>query len=281
MPANLFLKHLMVLSNVGGEQLQRFRANIKTFFTNRIMNYVWRDSLYRYRFRSLDSHSTWTNSRLGADGRRLTRAQELQDIHMDVAMLLLHGGSSVDPGVPEDLFGPCMIGTLLGRKAELDGFVRQRYIHVSRITGGATANAMGQLCQQYVCERLQAALVDWVFSRKSIPGMSQNAGRTDMAFDIVAESPSGICCAVEVSFQVTTNSTIERKAGQAQARQSLLHKHGHHIAYVIDGAGNLQRRSAVSTILAYSDKTVTFKDEELDDLATFMKSIGTRSRRQT
>ena len=95
-----------------------------------------------------------------------------------------------------------------------------------------------------------------------------------MSFDIVAQSPKGKYCAIEVSFQVTTNSTIERKAGQASDRQRLLHRAGHKIAYVIDGAGNFERQSAVKTILANSDYTAAFTDEELDALAAFLRKLN-------
>lgn len=93
-----------------------------------------------------------------------------------------------------------------------------------------------------------------------------------MSFDIVAHSPSGKYCAIEVSFQVTTNSTIERKAGQAKSRQQVLHEHGHRIAYVIDGSGNFYRRNAIKTICQFSDCTVTFNPEELQSLVNFLKN---------
>ena len=273
MPGNLFLKHLIVLSDVGGEKLQRFRANLNSFFPNGTMNYAWNEQRFTYTFKSLATVSVWTNPKLSVDGPGLATAHPLLPMHEDVAMLLLHGGSSVDPGIPDEIIDKCNIGSLFGQKKELDSFVRQRYIHVSRITGGATANAMGQLCQTYVREHLQSALPNWGFSKTSIPGISQNAGRTDMSFDLVAESPSGVSCAIEVSFQVTTNSVIERKGGQAEARQQVLHEHGHKIAYVIDGAGNFQRRSALSTICAHSDCTVTFRNDELDRLADYLRSL--------
>src|SRR5690606_27810447 len=129
------------------------------------------------------------------------------------------------------------------------------------------------LCQSYVSEWLQNALPHWVFLNHTIPGISQNAGRTDMSFDIVAESPSRRYCAIEVSFQVTTNSVIERKAGQAAARQELLHAEGHKIAYVIDGAGNFHRASALRSICAHSDCTVTFRDDELAELVSFLNTL--------
>jgi len=273
MPANLFLKHLMVLSDVGGEKLQRYRANIDQFFPTGTMTFRWKNADHTYAFRSLEECRAWTNGALEVDGVGLAHPANLSAAIQDVAMLLIHGGASTNPDIPDDISDKCMIGTLIGHKHELDSFVRQRYIHVSRITGGATANAMGQLCQSYVREWLQNALPDWDFSRHTIPGISHNAGRTDMAFDLVAESPSGRCCAIEVSFQVTTNSTIERKAGQAAARQKLLHAAGHTIAYVIDGAGNFQRSSALVVICEHSDCTVSFKDDELDALAAYLKAL--------
>jgi hypothetical protein len=135
-----------------------------------------------------------------------------------------------------------MIGSLMGDKAALEKFVKQRYIWVSRITGGATANSLGQIAQDYVRDLLVKALPRWKLKRNgSIPGMSQNAGKTDMSFDIVARSPSNKWIGIEVCFQFTTNSVIERKSGQAEARATLLHRAGHRIAYVIDGAGNFER----------------------------------------
>lgn len=43
------------------------------------------------------------------------------------------------------------------------------------------------------------------------------------------------------------------------------------IAYVIDGAGNFQRSSAVSTICNFSDCTVAYLEAEIAVLAKFIK----------
>lgn len=271
-PANLFLKHLMVLADVGGEKLKRFNTELPAVFMNSTMNYVWNGQQYTYKFQSFTA-ARWDNKSLKIDGGGLLASTPMCPAIEDIAMLLLFGGAATNAGVPPVIMEQCIIGQLLGKKEELDTFVRQRYIWVSRITGGATANAMGYLAQNYVKERLQGLLPSWDFSKKVIPGISQNAGRTDISFDLLAESPQRKFCAIEVSFQVTTNSTIERKAGQAEARQRLLHKNGYHIAYVIDGAGNFERRSALSTICQYSDCAVSFRDDEIKHLASFLKSI--------
>ena len=190
-------------------------------------------------------------------------------------MLLLHGSGILvndERKIPEIIQERCIVGALIGKPGELEQFVKQRYIWVSRITRGATANTLGQVAQAFVKERLLEALPDWDIGRRSIPGISQNAGNTDISFDIIARSPRGRCCAIEVSFQFTTNSTIERKAGQAQSRAQLLHRHGHRIAYVIDGAGNFKRASALGTICKHSDCTVALMPDEIDVLIDFLRS---------
>lgn len=273
LPGNLFLKHLAVLTDISGERLQRFHAELGQVLGSNLLRFSWREQTYQHQMESLAGRP-WTNQRLRIHGSGVHDPASLTPAMIDVAMLMLFGGSSVDPEIPEEILHKCAIGSMLGNKRALNKFVRQRYIWVSRITGGATANSMGHLAQTYVREQLQQALPTWNLAGKTIPGISHNQGRTDMAFDIVATSPEGRHCAVEVSFQVTTNSTIERKAGQAQARYKMLHDRGHYIAYVIDGAGNLERSSAISSLCQYSDCTVTFRDSELGQLARFLTSLG-------
>lgn len=269
--ANLFLKHLIVLSDIGGEKIMRFKKELPNSFKNG-MDFIWDNKNYKYSFQTLTDKSTWNNKNLSVDGEGLTEAVDLNPIMEDVCMLLLFGGSSINEEIPSDITGKCIIGTMLGKTDELETFVKQRYIWVSRITGGAQANTLGQLAQNFVKEYLEAELPDWEINKEQLPNVSQNE-RTSLAVDIIAKSPTNKYCAIEVSFQVTTNSTIERKAGQAQARYELLHENGHKIAYVIDGAGNFARQSALRTISQYSDCTVSFMDSELDDLVDFLKNL--------
>jgi hypothetical protein len=267
--ANLFLKHLMVLSDIGGEKLMRFKKELPKIFTKGKMNFVWNGTNYKYIFKTLSGKKTWNNTYLMVDGVGLASKINLTPVIEDITNLILFGGAALVENLPEEIGEKCTIGTLIGRKRELETFVRQRYIWVSRITGGASANTLGNLAQQYVVDYLRDKLPKWDLSKKQIPKISQNK-RTLLSYDIVAESPKGKICAIEVCFQVTTNSVIERKAGQAQDRQKQLHKFGHKIAYIIDGAGNFERLSALRTLCQFSDCTVTLKDSELDKLANFL-----------
>lgn len=270
--ANLFLKHLIVLSDVGGEKLMRFKKELPKIFDDDTMEFVWNEDTYTYKFQTLSGKKTWNNTHLMVDGVGLATAQKLTPVMEDIINLLLFGGAVTTDAIPVEIEEKCTIGTLIGHKRELDAFVRQRYIWVSRITGGATANSLGNLAQKYVIDYLEDKLPKWDFKKKQIEKISQNK-RTLLSYDIVAASPKGNYCAIEISFQVTTNSTIERKAGQAQARQKQLSKHGHKIAYIIDGAGNFERSSALKAICQFSDCTVTFKDSELDKLVKFLISL--------
>ncbi len=165
----------------------------------------------------------------------------------------------------------CLLGSLLGDETALEHHIKQRYIVVSRITGGANANSLGQLAQRYIVNYLKDKLTSEfdITSNGSIilDGYGKASG---MPFDIVV-TKRGKSVGIEVSFQVTTNSTIERKAGQAAERQTIINAAGHKIAYVIDGAGNFQRAAAISTICQHSDCTVAYSDSEFDVLADFIR----------
>ena len=153
---------------------------------------------------------------------------------------------------------------MMGETDELKDFIKQRYIFVSRITGGAQANGLGNAAQVYAEKYFQKKLgAEYVVkSNGHIPGITQN-DRTETTFDLTV--------GIEISFQVTTNSTIERKAGQAQARYKAVEESGNYIAYIIDGAGNFQRESALTSICQYSHCTVAYTDAEFDILVEFIR----------
>ncbi|HZP84538.1 MAG TPA: hypothetical protein VFB21_23085 [Chthonomonadaceae bacterium] len=272
MPANLFLKHLMVLTDFGGEALSKITP-FDTYFPKGVMEYAWREQTFRYTFKAfVGSNSRLSNSALRVDGKSLARGYALNDKMEDVIMLLLYAASSLGDSLPEALKEKCLVGSLIGRPDELSRFVKQNYIRISRQLGGAASNAMGQIAQQFVMEILREELPQWRIQSGKIPGISHNAGKTETSFDIVAVSPNDLYFGIEVSFQFTTNSVIERKAREAQARADLLHAAGHYICYVIDGAGNINiRENAVRTICQFSDCTVAYSPAEIRHLAKFLR----------
>ena len=273
-PGNLFLKHLVVLSDYGGEPIQRLGKSFTDIFPidkkgNHYFEFIWQSKKYKYTFEKLPIKGL-NNKKLGIDGDSLATERELDGMTKDMIAILLFASTS-DFSEPGGL-DSCEIGTLLGNETELKIFVKQRYILVSRITGGATANSLGQLAQTEIVDFLQADLgSEYSIERNGYIQLSGYDKTRGMPFDIVV-SKGGKIVGIEISFQVTTNSTIERKAGQAADRINLMHQDGFKIAYVIDGAGNFQRSSALSTICENSDCTVAYTEFEFKVLSNWIKS---------
>ncbi len=272
--ANLFLKHLVVLADYGGEMIKRLGREFAEVFAidpktkRHYMQYIMAGKSYRYDFQTLPVKGLG-NTKLKIDGAAIVKEIALDGLYQDMAMILMYGATS-DVAHLAGL-EKCEVGALLGDEDAITKYVRERYINVSRITTGASSNSLGQVAQDYVVEILSQHLPK-VFSitrngKIALTNYDKDGG---MPFDVVVTKGKKKI-GVEVTFQVTTNSVIERKSGQGESRQAAMHSDGYWIAYVIDGAGNFQRASAVSTICRFSDCTVAYSADEIAVLAEFIK----------
>ncbi len=286
LPANLFLKHLVLLADVGGEPLKRISREFRLLFPDGKLHYFRNGNALSYTFQALPEEK-FSNTKLHIDGRYLAEAHALDNLKKDAIALLLFGSThsnDEDAGQgggksAESILVKCEIGDYVGKAEELALFIKQRYIWVSQITRGAKANNLGQLAQKFVADYIVDHLdLEGVEVRPSgrLPNISHTDALTgrDTSFDIVVTNGEKFV-AVEVSFQVTTNSVIERKAGQAKSRYDQAVAAGHRIAYVIDGSGNFERETALRTILAHSHCSVAFSRSELDVLCQYLREIFT------
>jgi len=274
-PANLFLKHLVVLADYGGEMMKRLGGNFTNIFPKDkdgyYMDYFWHSTPYCYHFKAFGkkAKTTISNDKLFIDQDHILQKISMTDDMRDMIMILLYASTSS----VSDLAGleNCEIGTMLGNVKELKNYIKQRYIIVSKIISGCKANDQGQIAQTVVCEYLKEKLGDEFSIIRNGKLVLDGYDKADgMPFDVVV-TKGAEHIGIEVSFQVTTNSTIERKSGQAASRQQLMHNAHNHIAYILDGAGNFQRESALSTICEYSDCTVAYSESEFDVLVNWIK----------
>jgi len=251
----------------------RLNSRFNELFTSGKFKYLLDGSGQSYRFKALPVSGSLNNEKLGISGKGLLEKLPFADLLKDVARILIYGSASEDEDTA-NVLAKCEIGGYLGRPDELSKFVKQRYIWVSRITGGAQANTLGQMAQDFVKNYLENNLGIpgvKVIRNGKLPGIIDRDRKSPAKFDIVV-SRGHRYVGVEVSFQVTTNSTIERKANGAKARFEQVEKAGYKSAYVVDGAGNLlQRVSAVRTLCKYSHCTVAFTRSELDVLCDFLR----------
>ena len=268
----LFLKHLMVLSDMGGEALNKLPPVTK-YFPKGEMIFVWNDKEYSYLFQEIGQDCSLVNSVLKVDSKGLLTNQPFSNRMLDVAMLLLYGGLSINDTLPIEVREKCIIGDLIGKPEELDKFVKENYLRVSKQVSGAQSNALGQYAQDFVVTKLTEKLPNsWAVERNgTLTGVAHSSEGSGTTFDVVVTSPDNKEFGIEVSFQVTTNSVIERKARESAALMKSVHRAGHKICYVIDGAGNINvREHAVGIICDNSDCTVAMSEDELDYLVSFM-----------
>lgn len=277
-PCALFLKHLIVLTDFGSEPLQRVNVNFSVLFPDGQFHFSVNGSDHSYAFQALPTRGTLNNAKMRLDTKeKLLEVGSNEQLHKDLIMLLIYGAASTSPMV-RSVFYKCTPYTYIGDKAQIEDYVKKNYIRVSRIMAGSTATTLGNIAQQYVVDYLSNALGDnyTVRSNGTVPGVTQNDGVTLTTFDAVIDRKNDHgrhkkYVAVEITFQETTNSTIERKGGQARARFESIVNSRNYVAYIIDGAGNFARRSAISVICDNSHCTVAYTKEEFDLLVEFIR----------
>ena len=256
--------------------LQRVSNEFNKLFPTRELRYRWNGEEKIYRFKAIPNRK-FDNKTLQIDGKEIFKEHSIDDLQKDAMALLLFGSAYSGSNEKAALaLSKCEVGEYLGKPDDLLTFIKQRYIWVSRITGGAKANNLGQAAQTFVANYLDKhAGVKGMTVRPGgrLPGVTHTDAATGRltSFDLVATNGKKHV-AIEVSFQVTTNSTIERKAGQARARYEQVERAGHKIAYVLDGAGNFHRETALRTLCSYSHCTVAFSRSELDILCQFVRN---------
>ena len=155
--------------------------------------------------------------------------------------------------------------------------MRQNYIRVSRIVGGKEASDLGNVAQNYAVRYLAEHLgEDYnVVNAGTIPGVQMDDNK-EVTFDIVVDRKNDVgkfkkYVGIEVSFQETSNSVIERKAREARARFQNTNNKRSYVAYIIDGAGNFSRTAAVSDLCDNSHCNVAYTPSEFDLLIEFIK----------
>lgn len=275
---HLFLKHLVVLTDFGSEPLQRVNKDFESIFPDGKMDYDVGKGVCSYAFQVLPVGSVLNNKRMKIDTvENLTAECSNKDLCKDIIMLLMYGAAATAPSTKAILF-KCTTYEYMGDDTGVEDFVRKNYIRVSSIIRGKTATDLGNVAQQYVVTYLASALGDNynVKSNGTVPGVTQNDGTTLTTFDVVVDRKNDVSrhkkyVAIEVTFQETTNSTIERKGGQARDRFEKIASTRNYIAYIIDGAGNFSRRAAVRVLCENSHCTVAYTPEEFGLLLEFIK----------
>ncbi len=84
----IFLKHLMVMTDIGGEALNKLPP-LKNYCPGGILLFDWEHQQWEYQFKEIQEKCSLTNSALQVDSKKLFESGDFTDKMLDVTMLLL------------------------------------------------------------------------------------------------------------------------------------------------------------------------------------------------
>lgn len=270
MGSNMLLKHLMIFNDFAGEPVQRLHTKIHSLFPDfaQGLTILWKMEKLQLNIDGLlRNRKALNNSSLKIDGPSLAHPVEHSSLTTSLTTVLAYGAFATRVEVSEVL-SRCDAAIWFGKRAELDSHLEQRYLDVNRSVAGATSNSLGQILQRRVRSAIEARYngFDEILTNGTV-----EINGDKMTSDILLWKGKK-AIAIEVAFQETTNSVIERKGTDAHKRKELLNSKGIASVYVLDGVGNFQRQSAITKLCENSDCTVAFSDQEFDVLVEFMVS---------
>ena len=189
-PNNLFVRHLMVLCDIGGENLSSYNDALKKLLPSLTLEFLWNGNKHRYVFKRIGTIDRLTNAALDVTASKLKQNRpyrwpveenERSHLQKDVIVLMMFGSSSTDQNLAEKL-QKCQIGEFLGQRKshQLETFIRERYIWVSRQVGGSLSNTLGALAEEtvvnYLNKRLREEIIEGIDVRQngSIEGVYDN-----------------------------------------------------------------------------------------------------------
>lgn len=274
---HLFLKHLMLLTDVGSEPIQRLNTSFKEIFPNNELVYKLGRKDYSYSFKSLPIKGKPNNEKMQVDTMEsLKKTCKDTDLCKDLIMLLIYGAASTTLRTRAILY-KCNAFDFLGQEEKIKQYVRENYIRVSRIIAGKTATDLGNVAQVYALKYLSDKLGDNynLVNNGTIPGVKLDDDK-DATFDIVVDRKDDEgrfkkYVGIEVSFQETSNSVVERKGREAQARFRNTNNQRCFVAYIIDGVGNFSRPAAMKDMCDNSHCNVAYTPSEFNLLIEFIK----------
>ncbi|MBP5688697.1 MAG: hypothetical protein J6X22_08685 [Muribaculaceae bacterium] len=274
---HLFLKHIILLTDVGSEPIQRINTSFKDIFPNSKMLYKLGRKEHVYTFTSLPIKGKLDNKKMKIDTTENLQAEcRNKNLCKDLINLLIYGAASTTPRTRAILY-KCNAFEYLGKEDKIKQYVRENYIRVSRIIAGKTATDLGNVAQVYALNYLSKGLGDNynLVNNGTIPGVKLDDEK-DATFDIVVDRKNDKgrfkkYVGIEVSFQETSNSVAERKGREAQARFRNTNNKRCYVAYIIDGVGNFSRPAAMNDMCNNSHCNVAYTSSEFDLLIDFIK----------
>jgi hypothetical protein len=169
-----------------------------------------------------------------------------------------------------ETFKKCNLALIVGNKESLQEHLRYLLLRSNTQIKQLRAVDFGHQLEIYIREFLDPIIKKLGLNYS--PGNRYNGQQ----FDKVLEK-AGKHVIIEIAFQETTNSTLERKGKQAKnGLFNQVDNNGDKLVYVVDGAGYFKRYKALSDIIEYSHLTCNVSHDGLKKLEAFLVNYYNR-----
>lgn len=291
LPPFIILKNLMISLDVSAEILDRTAMYLRHFKINHL-TVDGKEKRFKVLGREFSKQLSNNN---------IEKLCSNNDFFEDILLLLCFAANS-DEFKEYETFDSFKLSSLLGKEDEFKDFLLHKTIESSSQVKQLRAVANGNTLQRYIKDKIETQLKE--FNVKIAPN---NRYLGIQQFDIVLfkqttpytlPTPQSMfnkkkldkqeqlefnkTCSqillpqkwavIEVAFQETTNSTMERKSKQAaNGLFNLIDLNNHKLIYILDGAGYFRRNVATNTIINYSHLTSTVSDEGIQRVINYLK----------
>ncbi|MGO3724955.1 MAG: DpnII family type II restriction endonuclease [Staphylococcus equorum] len=251
-PTEILLKNLMIILDTSAETLDRIAM---------YLNYKGIDHL------TIDNQvikmkKLGKDKKISLSNKNIANADNA--LKHDIISILSFGYSSVEIGRFSSIKF-CKLSKFANNPDLLDQHLRYLPLNSSSQIKQLRAVNFGQQLEKLVLKKIASVQEKLGFE------LSLDRRYFGQQFDLVLEK-SDKFVVIEIAFQETTNSTLERKGKQAKnGLYESINAKGNKLIYIVDGAGYFKRIRALENLIEYSHFITNVSDEGLEDLIIFLE----------
>jgi len=246
----LLLKHIMVLLDTSAETLDRAAMYIKH---KGLTQLTLPDRVIPF--------SVLTSQKSGLSNNNIYKAGN--KLTADILALLCYASESIE-FYNFDTFKNCRLSKLAGDSEKLKQHLYYLSLRSSTQIKQIRAVDFGAQLEAYINLFLEPVLLEL--------GVSKTRRYKEQQFDLVLYKDDKHII-IEIAFQETTNSTLERKSKQAKnGLYKMINDNDDRLVYIVDGAGYFKRSNALHDLINYSNFSCTVSEVGLNRLREYVTS---------
>jgi len=241
----------MILLDTSAETIDRAAMYI---YEKNIQQLTLQDRVIKFN----ELHSRYKNLNNGAI------AKANQKLMTDILNILCYASQSKEFS-DFYTFQNCKLALLAGNHDLLEQHLLSLIVRSNSQIKQKRAVDFGNQLEKYIKKSINPTLTELQIN------YAHDSRYNGQQFDIVLQKNDKHAI-IEIAFQETTNSVLERKGKQAKnGLFEQIDKNGDRLIFVVDGAGYFKRTRALNDLITYSHLTCNVSQSGLNQLIQFLK----------